>query len=77
MKSETTPEQNPLCWTYLYPKPGVQLDCHVIPENDIKGHIVSSDCWCRPEDDELADEYVWIHNAKDGRETYEGGRPPH
>lgn len=42
-------------------------DCdilHVIPINDLKEHIESSDCWCGPE---IRDNLI-IHNALDGRE---------
>lgn len=67
----TTPEENPLCWMFLHPKEGVDADCHVIPENDLKEHDISSECWCRPVDDHEAYDYVWLHNAKDGREDYE------
>ena len=59
-----------LGWIYLTPVPGPG-DAHVIPENDIKGHDVSEDCWCHPVDDHEAPDYVWHHNAKDGREAYQ------
>lgn len=49
---------------------------HSIPVNDIKPHVFSADCWCRPEDvaDESCDEPVWSHNSMDRREhTIEQG----
>jgi hypothetical protein len=46
---------------------------HVIPMNDLREHAASTDCWCKPtEDDELPD--VWVHNSMDEREEYEEGR---
>lgn len=69
--NETTLEENPLCWAFLYPKDGFSSDCHFIPENDIRLHELSPECWCKPVDDHEVDDYVWGHNAKDGREAYE------
>lgn len=70
---ETTLEEHPLCWVFLYPAEGFEHDCHIIPENDLELHMISSDCWCHPVDDHEAHEYVWAHNAKDGREAYQDG----
>jgi hypothetical protein len=64
-------DQNQLCWAYLSPVSGVEGDCHVIPENDLIAHEIASDCWCNPVDDHHSPDYVWLHNAKDGREDYE------
>ncbi len=46
---------------------------HVVPINDLRPHIASPNCWCKPtEDDEYPD--VWVHNSMDEREQYEQGR---
>lgn len=46
---------------------------HVIPVDDLREHITSVDCFCKPiTDDE--DENVIVHNAMDKREEYENGR---
>ena len=44
-------------------------DIHVIPEYDLKEHILSTECWCKPQDDELTPN-VKIHNALDKREIF-------
>jgi hypothetical protein len=45
---------------------------HVVPLNDLREHIASVDCWCKPiEDDDFPD--VWVHHSMDGRESYETG----
>jgi hypothetical protein len=46
---------------------------HVIPTNDLREHVASTDCWCKPTED---DEYptVWVHNSMDRREEFENGR---
>lgn len=42
---------------------------HNVPMNDIRPHMLSEQCACRPvEDDEAPD--VWVHNAHDHREHY-------
>ena len=46
---------------------------HIVPINDLREHVASKDCWCKPtEDDQIED--VWIHHAMDEREEYEEGR---
>jgi hypothetical protein len=46
---------------------------HVVPLNDLREHIASLDCWCKPtEEDEWPD--VLVHNSMDRREEYEAGR---
>ena len=45
---------------------------HVVPLNDLREHIASQDCWCKPTEDDVDD--VWIHHAMDKREEYEEGR---
>ena len=49
-------------------------EIHVTPVNDLKPHLESADCWCRPvrDDEEPA---VVIHNSMDQREAHEQGRP--
>lgn len=45
---------------------------HVIPNGDLREHLCSETCWCRPtEDDEVHG--VFIHQAMDGREQFETG----
>ena len=46
---------------------------HVVPINDLREHVASKDCWCKPTEDDQVDD-VWIHHAMDGREEYEKGR---
>jgi hypothetical protein len=43
---------------------------HIVPLNDLRGHIESPDCWCKPID---TDPGVWSHNSLDGREEFERG----
>jgi hypothetical protein len=45
-------------------------DLHVTPINDLRDHILSADCWCKPE----WDEGIFVHNSMDRREEYEEGR---
>lgn len=45
---------------------------HVVPLGDLREHVSSLDCWCKPRDDDG----VVIHNSMDQRETYEEGRKP-
>ena len=49
---------------------------HVYPLGDLRLHIISKDCWCRPT---WCDEgEVYLHNAMDRREDYETGKlKPH
>jgi len=45
---------------------------HVMPLNDLRNHIESIWCWCKPlRDDE--DNSILIHNSADDREKYERG----
>jgi len=44
-------------------------DLHVLPEEDVREHEASSECWCQPKignkDDlscALTDREVWVHN---------------
>lgn len=51
-----------------------ELD-HVMPINDLREHIASADCWCKPT--ALIDEpSVYVHHSMDRREEYEEGRLP-
>jgi hypothetical protein len=45
---------------------------HVMPENDLREHVMSADCWCHPAVDEEY-ENVLVHNSMDGREAFETG----
>jgi len=43
---------------------------HVIPRGDLREHVLSTECWCKPTD--LGS--VWMHHAMDMRELYESGQ---
>lgn len=45
---------------------------HVVPLNDLREHVASKDCWCKPTEDAVDD--VWVHHSMDRREEYEEGR---
>ena len=47
-------------------------DIHVMPVDDLREHVDSRDCWCRP----TYDDGVWVHHSMDLREEYEEGRLP-
>jgi hypothetical protein len=46
---------------------------HVVPVNDLKDHVASADCWCKPTEEEGWPD-VWAHHSMDQREEYENGR---
>jgi hypothetical protein len=48
---------------------------HIVPENDLREHDCTPDCWCRPTFDqgELDENDLYIHNSMDGREAFEIG----
>lgn len=47
-------------------------DFHVIPNNDLREHKASENCWCNPvQDEECAT--VWVHPPMDGRVDFETG----
>lgn len=59
---------------------GLASDIHVLPENDLRVHQETRECWCRPRctfsdvgfvgvDDDAA--VVVVHNSADGRELVE------
>jgi hypothetical protein len=45
-------------------------DWHVMPMGDLRDHMDSPDCWCKPTQDE-DDPQVYIHHALDQRERFE------
>jgi hypothetical protein len=45
---------------------------HVYPLNDLREHVLTEQCWCKP----VYDEGIIIHNSMDLREEYEKGRKP-
>lgn len=50
-------------------------EIHVMPMNDLREHVDSRDCWCKPTPD--GDEpLVIVHHSMDRREEYEEGRRP-
>lgn len=59
-------------WLRLFD--AITYTVHVIPVNDDKEHEHINKCWCNPY---LSDYNEWIHVSKDGRESYEEGRPLH
>jgi hypothetical protein len=53
---------------------GVFVEQHVIPEGDLRLHLMGPKCWCNPKQDGSS----IIHNSADNRELYERGeRAPH
>lgn len=46
---------------------------HTMPEDDLRRHEISPQCWCKPRQDD-EEPALWIHNSLDGRESYEQGR---
>jgi len=46
---------------------------HIVPNGDLKEHIVHVSCWCKPVEEKTAnpDAPMFIHNAADGREFFE------
>jgi hypothetical protein len=38
---------------------------YVVPLNDIREHVLNSECWCKPT---LNDDGVWVHNLMAGRD---------
>lgn len=48
---------------------------HVVPVNDLREHVDSKECWCRPTEDEECPD-LWVHHSMDRREEYEEGRKP-
>ena len=36
---------------------------HIVPLNDLREHIASVDCWCKPTEDEWRD--VGVHHSGD------------
>jgi hypothetical protein len=50
---------------------------HVIPVNDLREHVATGSCWCKPTPDP-EEPFVMIHHSMDLREQFEisGGRLP-
>jgi len=40
---------------------------HVVPVNDLREHVRSRDCWCKPR----VDLSICVHNSADQRELFE------
>jgi hypothetical protein len=51
-------------WQVIEADDGLQ---HVVPYQDLKPHVTTRDCWCRPVDDNGA----VVHNSMDRRERGE------
>lgn len=45
---------------------------HVAPLDDLRPHVLSTECWCRPLFDDEEDTLL-NHNSMDGREAFERG----
>lgn len=45
---------------------------HVVPVNDLRGHTLRIDCWCRPTLDDVEPRVI-LHHSLDQRERYESG----
>lgn len=52
--------------------PGLGGLLHVTPENDLREHVLSRQCWCKPTPDE-EEPSVIVHHSLDGREAFETG----
>lgn len=51
---------------YDYNKPWV----NVVPRDDLKPHVESSTCMCKPRIEKYRNGVMVIHNAYDGREEF-------
>lgn len=61
--------------TWLTVEPGgTDPYWQVIPEDDLKEHELSPDCWCKPE---VTEDDLCVHNSADGREDFETGKRKH
>ena len=49
---------------------------HIIPRNDLRPHIKTTKCWCRPSLYPDNDRVI-VHNALDRRELHERGKKLH
>lgn len=57
---------------------GMQLGVHVVPDDDLREHACTPECWCRPwrsvEDDDMqSPTSLFMHRSMDGREAFETG----
>lgn len=50
----------------------LDANIHVAPLDDLKPHVLSVDCWCRPQIDDEEDS-ILNHRSMDGREAFESG----
>lgn len=46
-------------------------DIHVYPNEDIKEHALTMDCWCKPKIEQDLPPYLIVHNSADKRELKE------
>ncbi len=49
-------------------KPDGLKKTHIIPVNDLRGHIENIDCWCKPKSMLENETVIIAHNAQDERE---------
>ena len=58
-------------------RPGGVSELHCVPVMDLDVHLLmAAQCACHPCED-LEQPDMWMHNAFDGRESYERGRKTH
>ena len=57
-------------WMSMAVDMGTYRVMHVLPIDDLRPHVLSTDCWCVPVDD-ATDISIYIHNSLDRREAYE------
>lgn len=51
----------------------VNMQAHVSPVGDLRDHVLTPQCWCKPTPDEEQPN-VLVHHALDQRELVEQGR---
>lgn len=47
------------------------IDIHVMPVGDLREHIMSADCPCKPDIEVVGADLIYIHHSWDGREYFE------
>lgn len=55
--------------------PGIEAsrDIHIYPLDDLRYHVMTRECWCKPTVDTEEASCI-IHHSMDGREQYETGK---
>lgn len=50
-------------------------DQHVVPRYDLRHHVLTENCWCKPE--LMQGDFegrIYVHNSLDGCEDYQTGK---